>query len=90
MAMTERPAAVAEHPLAPLTLEEVRTAVRIVREEKGLGPKHRFAGLTLNEPPKEQVLAYETGDHFEREALAVILDGTDGSTYEAVVSAPRR
>ena len=86
MAMTERPAAVAEHPLAPLALEEVRTAVRIVREEKGLGPKHRFAGLTLNEPPKEQVLAYKPGDHFEREALAVILDGTDGSTYEAVVS----
>src|SRR5918993_3143910 len=86
MAMTERPAAVADHPLAPLTLEEVQAAVRIVREERGLGPKHRFAGLTLNEPPKEQVLSYQPGDTFEREALAVILDWNEGTTYEAVVS----
>ena len=86
MAMTERPAAVADHPLAPLTLEEVREAVGIVREERDLGPRHRFAGLTLNEPPKEDVLAFEDGDAFEREAFAVILDGNDGSTYEAVIS----
>jgi primary-amine oxidase len=86
MAMIERPAAVADHPLAPLTLEEIQAAVRIVREERGLGPKHRFAGLTLNEPPKEQVLSYQPGDTFEREALAVILDGNEGTTYEAVVS----
>src|SRR5919112_5631293 len=87
--MTERQAAVADHPLAPLTLEEVREAVGIVREERDLGPRHRFAGLTLNEPPKEDVLAFEDGDAFEREALAVILDGNDGSTYEAVISLSR-
>jgi primary-amine oxidase len=86
VAMTERPAALADHPLAPLTLEEVREAVGIVREERDLGPRHRFAGLTLNEPPKEDVLAFEDGDPFEREAFAVILDGNDGSTYEAVIS----
>ena len=65
MAMTERPAALADHPLAPLTLEEVREAVGIVREKRDLGPRHRFAGLTLNEPPKEDVLAFEDGDAFE-------------------------
>ena len=86
MAMTRRPAAVTDHPLEPLTLEEAQEAVRIVREERQLGPKHRFAGLTLNEPPKEQVLAFAPGGDFEREALAVILDGNDGSTYEAVIS----
>ena len=86
MAISQRPAAVADHPLAPLSLDEVQTAVRIVREERDLGPKHRFAGLTLNEPPKDEVLAYKAGDPFEREALAVILDGNDGSTYEAVIS----
>src|SRR5215204_1628660 len=86
MAKTRRPAAVADHPLAPLTLEEVQAAVDVVREERHLGPKHRFAGLTLNEPPKDQVLAFKAGDTFEREALAVILDGNDGSTYEAVIS----
>jgi primary-amine oxidase len=89
VAMTERRTAVADHPLEPLTLEEVREAVGIVREERDLGPRHRFAGLTLNEPPKEDVLAFEDGDAFEREALAVILDGNDGSTYEAVISLSR-
>jgi primary-amine oxidase len=87
--MTERPASVTDHPLAPLTLEEVQKAVRVVREERDLGPKHRFAGLTLNEPPKEDVLAFKGGDSFEREAFAVILDGNDGSTYEAVISLTR-
>jgi primary-amine oxidase len=86
VAISQRPAAVADHPLAPLSLDEVQTAVRIVREKRDLGPKHRFAGLTLNEPPKDEVLAYKAGDPFEREALAVILDGNDGSTYEAVIS----
>ncbi|AHY48354.1 Cu2+-containing amine oxidase (plasmid) [Rubrobacter radiotolerans] len=86
MAMTERPVSVAGHPLEPLSREEVERAVSIVREEKELGPKHRFAGLTLNEPPKEDVLAFSPGDAFEREAHAVILDTSDGSTYEAVVS----
>jgi primary-amine oxidase len=89
VATTERPAALADHPLAPLTLEEVREAVGIVHEERDLGPRHRFAGLTLNEPPKEEVLAFEDGDAFEREAFAVILDGNDGSTYEAVISLTR-
>src|SRR5829696_903921 len=87
--MTERQAAVADHPLAPLTLEEVREAVGIVREERDLGPRHRFAGLTLNEPPKEDVLAFKDGDAFEREAFAVVLDGNDRSTYEAVISLTR-
>src|SRR5215203_3544414 len=63
--MTERQAAVADHPLAPLTLEEVREAVGIVREERDLGPRHRFAGLTLNEPPKEDVLAFKDGSTYE-------------------------
>src|SRR5919107_5846430 len=87
--MTERQAAVADHPLAPLTLEEVRKAVGIVREERDLGPRHRFAGLTLNEPPKEDVLVFKDGDAFEREAFAVVLDGNDGSTHEAVISLTR-
>jgi primary-amine oxidase len=47
-----------------------------VREQRDLGPRHRFAGLTLNELPKEDVLAF-------------VLDGNDGSTYEAVTSLTR-
>ena len=74
------------HPLEPLSVEEVTEAVRIVREERGLGPKHRFAGLTLREPAKDAVLAWAPGDRLEREALAVILDATEATTAEAVIS----
>jgi primary-amine oxidase len=92
MASTERPASgvsIATHPLEPLTVEEISATVEILRKERNLGDKVRFAGVFLNEPPKDQVLAFKAGDTFEREALAVILDGNDGSTYEAVISLTR-
>src|ERR687898_137992 len=92
MASTERPASgvsIATHPLEPLSAEEISATVEILRKERNLGDKVRFAGVVLNEPPKDQVLAFKAGDTFEREALAVILDGNDGSTYEAVISLTR-
>ena len=42
--------------------------------------------MALHEPPKERVLDFRDGDPVDREAFAVLLDKTDGSTYEAVVS----
>jgi primary-amine oxidase len=92
MASTERPASgvsIATHPLEPLSAEEISATVEILRKERNLGDKVRFAGVVLNEPPKDQVLAFKAGDTFEHEALAVILDGNDGSTYEAVISLTR-
>jgi primary-amine oxidase len=74
------------HPLDPLTAEEITAAVRIARSERNLSERARFASVRLNEPPKELVLNFKPGDAIAREAFLIVLDNTDGTTYEAVVS----
>jgi primary-amine oxidase len=86
MTETKGRATAATHPLDPLTAEEISSAVEILRKERDLGEKVRFAGIVVNEPPKEQVLSFNPGDYFEREALVVLVDGEEEAAYEAVVS----
>lgn len=86
MSATEKPVTPVVHPLEPLAAAEVSAAVEILRSEKGLGESQRFAGITLHEPPKDDVLRYEAGGSVEREVDMIILDRSDGATYEAVVS----
>src|SRR5690348_4131092 len=83
--ITSAPSAIL-HPLDPLTAEEITAAVRIARSERNLSERVRFASVRLNEPPKELVLNFKPGDAIEREAFLIVLDNTDGTTYEAVVS----
>ena len=50
------------HPLEPLTAEEVGRASDILRAERNLHPEHvRFVSVSLHEPPKETVLAFNPG-----------------------------
>ena len=74
------------HPLEPLTAEEITAAVSIVRTERKLHERVRFASVALHEPPKEVVLNFKQNDPITREAFIILLDNTDGATYEAVVS----
>lgn len=74
------------HPLDSLTAKEISYAVEILREERDLNDKCRFAGVMLNEPPKEQILSFEPGEDFEREAAIVMVDGYEGKGYEGVIS----
>lgn len=60
-----------------------------MRKEWELSDKCRFAGVVLNEPSKEQVLSFNPGDDFEREAAIVMIDGNKEKAYEAVVSLDR-
>lgn len=75
-----------QHPLDPLTPEEITDAVVTVKAEYNLGEKVRFPMVVLNEPPKDFVLNFQEGDDIEREAFIGILNNEDGLTYEAVVS----
>ncbi len=79
----------AAHPLDPLSAEEISRAAGILREEKSLNERVRFAGVVLNEPPKESVLAFEKGEDFERQAEIVAVDANSGKSFEAVVSVTR-
>lgn len=74
------------HPLEPLTGEEITAAVRILKTERNLHERVRFASVTLHEPSKQTVLNFKSGDPIVREAFIILLDNNDGATYEAIVS----
>jgi primary-amine oxidase len=73
------------HPLEPLTAAEVAAAVALVRSCQNLSAS-RFPCVTLHEPPKAEVLAFQKGDRIHRKAFLILLDNATGNTYEAVVS----
>jgi primary-amine oxidase len=74
------------HPLEPLTPAEIATAVEIIRSQKPINAQFRFPCVTLHEPEKSVVLAFEPGDSISREAFSILLDNVTGHTYEAIVS----
>ena len=73
------------HPLEPLTAEEITAAVHIVRTERNLHERVRFASIALHEPAKEVVLNFKQGVPITRSAFIILLDNMDGATYEAIV-----
>ncbi|MED1440085.1 primary-amine oxidase [Aeribacillus composti] len=75
-----------KHPLEPLTAEEIKAAVTILKDEKKIGDHVRFITVTLKEPAKNTVLNFKPGDPIEREAFIILLDNKEEKTYEAVVS----
>ena len=75
--------ATVSHPLDPLTADEIVEAVSILRAERGLGKETRFETVTLNEPTKEVVLGFKSGDPFDREAFFIVFDNRTSETHEA-------
>jgi primary-amine oxidase len=76
----------AEHPLDPLSGDEIRGAVAILRREQGMGPGWRFGSIELREPSKETVRRFRPGDAIEREAEVSCWSRETGRTYKARVS----
>jgi primary-amine oxidase len=74
------------HPLDPLTADEIRQATAIVRRDRGVGDRWRFASIELREPAKADLPALESGRQTRREALVVCWNRADGQAYRATVS----
>jgi primary-amine oxidase len=74
------------HPLDPLSAEEIRRACAIVRGERQLKPTARFAAVRLCEPSKRALLRYSRGEPAERRAWVVVLDRSDRTLHDGVVS----
>jgi primary-amine oxidase len=82
-------AAQPSHPLDPLTPAEIKASVEILR--KGyLNSSTLLPYLVLKEPPKQEVLSFNGGANFRREALAVIYDRRSGKLVEATVDLKTR
>ncbi|HEV3281552.1 MAG TPA: hypothetical protein VG032_08100, partial [Acidimicrobiales bacterium] len=76
------------HPLEPLTADEIRTSVRMVRNSGRIDDAARFATVTLDDPPKAQLASFRPGDPVERRVRLVIVPGPEAAVVEAVVSLP--
>jgi primary-amine oxidase len=75
------------HPLDPLAPAEIETAVSVLQEQRGDTEQLRFVTITLREPAKEAVRAFDEGAAPpSREAAMVMLDRASGATFEAIVS----
>ena len=74
------------HPLEPLTADEVRRAVAILRVAGKITPTTRFVSVSLKEPPKSLVHGFDGVATFPRSAFAVLFDNATNSCYEATVS----
>jgi primary-amine oxidase len=76
----------APHPLDPLSADEIRSAVAVLRRERGFGERWRVASIELREPAKALVRDFAPGDPIRRDAEVICWNRDDGHAYKAVVS----
>ncbi|MGY1710811.1 primary-amine oxidase [Geodermatophilus sp. SYSU D00758] len=74
------------HPLDPLTADEFRAAAGILRRDRGVDERWRFASIELREPAKDVVRAFRPGDPIRREARVTCWSRDEGTPYKALVS----
>lgn len=78
----------ARHPLDALDASEITEATAILRRAGHVDDGTLIASLTLQEPPKAEVLAWQSGDALPRQAKAVLRH--DAKTFEALVDLDSR
>jgi len=83
---TDAPPLAPGHPLDPLSADEIRAAVSILRSQGGLGPATRFVMISLAEPPKPAGLDFGSGPAPDRAALVITYDKAATLIHESVVS----
>ncbi len=80
----------ADHPLDPLTQDEIATTVQVLKAGGKITQSSRFPIIVLNEPPKEKVLKFEAEKAMRREAFAVVYERGPNQTFEAIVDCDHR
>jgi primary-amine oxidase len=73
----------AQHPLDALDASEITATTVILKGAGHVDDKTLVSSITLQEPPKANVLAWKTGDAIPRSAKAVLR--RNATTFEAVV-----
>ena len=73
----------ADHPLDPLSYQEIWRSLELIRDAGHMDRETRFSQLTLREPPKREVQAWRPGAAMPRKAYAVVRQGNDA--FEAIV-----
>src|SRR5271155_4281665 len=74
------------HPLEPLSAEEVRDAVGLLKRSGKVTPTTRFVSVALYEPHKSLVHGSISNQLPARQAFAVLFDNAANACYEATLS----
>jgi len=74
------------HPLEPLGPQEVQQAIKILRDSGKVTPTTRFVTVSLREPEKALVLAFDGTKAPAREAAVILFDNATNTCVEATVS----
>src|SRR5271169_5503735 len=84
------PSRSALHPLAPLTAAEIEAASAAVKAARGLANTARFVYVSLYEPAKHDVIAFERGaaPAPDRLVKVVLRERAERATYEGLVKLP--
>ena len=72
-------------PLDPLTAAEISTARDVIAASNNYLPGSFFPIVSLKEPPKAELLAWDPGKPFRREAFANVYNRAANRLFEAVV-----
>jgi primary-amine oxidase len=75
-----------KHPLEPLTADEVRLVVALLKDAGKVTRSTRFVSVSLKEPPKDSVHGFASGQPIRREAFAVLFDNAANACHEATLS----
>jgi primary-amine oxidase len=73
----------ATHPLDALDASEIAQSVALLRAKGHAGPETPILSLTLDPPPKADVIAWKSGRSFSRRSVATIR--TNRKTQEIVI-----
>ncbi|MBB4520621.1 primary-amine oxidase [Rhizobium leguminosarum] len=73
------------HPLDPLSLAEIASAVAILKDTQTLAATFRFPITRLEEPTKADLAAHRLGERLPRLAFILASDISNGETFEGIV-----
>ncbi|MBK1990605.1 primary-amine oxidase [Sphaerospermopsis aphanizomenoides BCCUSP55] len=73
------------HPLNPLTEKEINTAVEVLQREKNLSEAAFFSMITLQEPDKQAVLNFKSGQIFPRQVFLQVYEQELNKTFTGTV-----
>ncbi len=73
------------HPLDPLSEEEIRTAASVIKQQANLDDSAWIETITLEEPGKPELIAYNSGTPVERRAYVCCYEPSSNRTLRGIV-----
>jgi len=74
-----------DHPLDALSKDEIVATVDVLKAQGKITESTRFPLIELHEPPKDEVVGFQTGRPMRREAFVLAYERGSNRTFEAVV-----